>query len=182
MRPRPVIVKALAWASLAALLAVLVAATGCGGGGDDIKDIQATATAAAKTRPSPTATPDPVAAYRAKVTTGTQKLGDAADTLIKDMLAAAETQADPKWPTVLQADADAITLAATALKGLVPPGDAYKSFAAQLETAVDSLSQAAVLLKQTVQSADPALGAQTFELLGKGKEQLTAAMAALTPG
>ena len=179
MRPRRVITRALTLVCLATVLAVAI---GCGGGGDDIKDIQATATAAAKTRPSPTATPDLVTAYRTKVTAGAQKLGDATDTLIKDMLAAAESQADPKWPPVLQADAAAIAAAATSLKSLAPPGDTYKPFAAQLDTAIDSLSRAAVLLKQTVQTADPALGAHPFELLGKGKGQLAAALAALPPG
>lgn len=161
---------------LAAALALAFAAGACGGGankGDDLSDIQGTATAAAAKRPPPTATPDPVTAYREKVVAGTTRLTQLADQMSKDMLATADSQADPKWPGILNADADQVTQLATDLQKLAAPADTrYAAFAKQLATATDSLIKAARLLKQAVITADVATGTQAFETLTAGTQQL----------
>ena len=161
------------------VLALLPLAAACGGGGDDIKNIQSTATAAAKNRPSPTATPDAVAAYRQKVTTSGKKLSDATNKAVADMLTASENQADPKWPGIMIADADAITLLTADLKGLAAPGDTYREFAKNLDAAVAQVEKGAQTLKQAATQASADLGTQAFVALSEGKDKLTAALAAL---
>jgi hypothetical protein len=153
----------------------------CGGGGENLSDIVKTATAAATMRPSPTPTPDAVATYRLAATEGAQKLNDLAGTLTKDMLAAAESQGDPKWPGVLTGDADLLAAAATAVQALVPPSDAYRPFSTKLSAAAATLGKGASTMKQAVERADATLGAQAFELLTTGTTQLQEAMAALPP-
>jgi len=165
-----------------ALGALVVLVSACGGGGDDVGDIVKTATAVATTRPSPTATPDAVAAYRARVTEVTGRLRDRTATLTADMLAAAETQGDPKWPGVLTGDADLLAAAAADAQALAPPSDAYRAFATKLNTAATTLGQGAATMKEAVQKADATLGGQAFELLTNGTAQLQDAMAALPPG
>lgn len=167
--------------ALLALLAggAVLTAAACGGGGDDIKNIQATATAAAKNRPSPTATPDPVAAYRQKATDGGKALTTAAAKLSTDMLAAADNQADPKWPNTLNADADAVSSAAGDLKRLTAPSDAYADFGKKLTDAATQLEKAASLLKQAIPAASQDLGAQAFQNLDEGQTKLKDALAAL---
>lgn len=165
---------------LAALL-VAAGAAACGGGGDDIADIQATATAAAKNRPSPTATPDPVTAYRQKVTAAGKRLSDATDQLHKDMLGAAESQADPKWPAMLTADADAVIAAAAAVTGLAAPDDRHREFQTNLAAVAATLDRGAKLLKQAIPTADQEVGAQAFFAVDEGKTKLAPALAALPP-
>jgi hypothetical protein len=165
-----------------AFLVLATLAAACGGGGDDVGDIVKTATAVAKTKPSPTPTPDAVATYRAKVAEVTAKLRERAASLTTDMLAAAETQGDPKWPAVLTGDADLVVAAATEAQALTPPADAYRAFAAKLNAAAATLGQGAATMKQAVQRADATLGGQAFELLTNGTTQLQEAMAALPPG
>ncbi len=166
-----------------ALVAVLsLAAVACGGSEeDDIKNIQATATAAAKNRPSPTATPDPVAAYRLKVTAAGKQLSEATDQLHKDMLAASESQADPKWPALLTADADALIAAAAAAQALTPPEEKYKAFATGLNEVAATLDKGAKLLKQAIPTGDQEIGAQAFFAIDEGKTKLPGALAALPP-
>lgn len=162
------------------VLAVLAAA--CGGGGDDVADIVKTATAVATTKPSPTPTPDAVAAYRTRVVEVSDRLRDRTTTLTTDMLAAAETQGDPKWPGVLTGDADLLAAAAAEAQALAPPTEAYRAFASKLNTAAATLGQGAATMKQAVQRADATLGGQAFELLANGTTQLQEAMSALPPG
>jgi hypothetical protein len=151
----------------------------CGGGGDDIKNVQSTATAAAKNRPSPTATPDPVSAYRQKVTTSGKKLSDASEKAVADMLSAAQNQADPKWPPIITADADAVIAAAGDVKALTLPNDSYRDFARNLGDVAAQLEKGAQTLKQAIPRADQDLGAQAFTLLSEGKDKLTAVLATL---
>lgn len=162
------------------LVATLLAAAACGGSEeDDIKNIQATATAAARDRPSATATLDPVAAYRQKVTAAGKRLSEATDQLHKDMLAASESQADPKWPTILTTDADAVIAAVAAVKALTPPDDRFSAFAAGLNEIAAKLESGAKLLKQAIPTADQAIGAQAFFAVDEGKAKLPDALAAL---
>ncbi len=168
--------------TLALVAALSLAAVACGGSeADDIKNIQATATAAAKNRPSPTATPDPVAAYRQKVAAAGKRLSEATDELHKDMLAASVSQADPKWPAILNADADAVIAAAGSVLALAPPGEKYKAFAASLNEVAATLDKGAKMLKQAVPTGDQEVGAQAFFAVDEGKTKLPDALAALPP-
>lgn len=169
-------------AALALMVAASMAASACGGSEqDDIKNIQATATAAARDRPSPAATPDPVQAYRQKITAAGQRLSGAADKLHKDMLAAAESQADPKWPAILTADTDEVIAAVAAVQALAPPNDKYAAFAAELNEVAAKLDNGAKLLKKAIPTADQEIGAQAFFAVDEGKTKLPAALAALPP-
>lgn len=147
---------------------VLMAAAACGGGGTK------TPTAA-----PPTATPDAASAYKAQATGLVTTLGKQADTALQDMQSAQTSQTDPKWGTVLPADADLITATAAQLKALPSPGGTLAPVATALSAAADQLSQGAQFLKQSVQKADPAAGAQAFAALTQGRAMLTAAAAGL---
>jgi len=164
-------------AGLAILAGLPLAA--CGGGGDDIKNIQSTATAAAKNRPSPTATPDPVAAYRQKVAAAGKRLGDDSALAIADMLKAAENQADPKIPGIINADADAIIATVAEIKALTPPNDSFTEFAKNLGEVADQLEKGAQTLKVAIPKGDTALGLQGYTLVTEGKDKLAAVLATL---
>jgi hypothetical protein len=174
----PVRVRPLLLAVVCSVLATLVQACG---GGDDLQSVRATANAAATLRPSPTATPDPVVAYRANVSTRGNKLVELADGMGKDMLAAADTQADPKWPATLTSDADLVLAAVANVKALVPPGESYRSFSTKLNAAADRLGEAGAKLKAAIQKSDATLGAEAFQALDEGKTQLADALKALPP-
>ena len=146
----------------------VLAAAACGGG-----DGTKTPTVA------PTATPDAVAAYKANANSLVTTLGKQTDTALQDMQTAQTSQTDPKWGTVLPADADLITASAAQLKALTSPGGSLAPVAAALSAAADRLAQGAQFLKQSVQAADPAAGAQAFAALSEGRGMLTAAAAGL---
>ncbi len=160
------------------LLAALPLAA-CGGDGDGIKDAQSTATAAAKNRPSPTATPDQVAAYRQKVAAAGKRLSDSSAQAIADMLKAAENQADPKIPGIIGADADAMIAAVAEIKALTPPNDSYRDFAKNLAEVAAQLEKGAQTLKVAIPRGDQDLGLQGFTLVNEGKDRLTAVLATL---
>jgi hypothetical protein len=150
-----------------ALMALLVSACG-----DD--DSTATAT------PSPAVTTaDPGAVYRGKAQAAAAKLATQAETALQDMQAAQLSQADPKWPATLTADADLITAAATELKGLKPPAGPLEDVARRLAEAADRLTEGAKFLKQSVQNADPVAGGQAFDALSDGQGKLAAAAPSL---
>ena len=143
-------------------------AVACGGGGTK------TPTAAA-----PTATQDPAAGYKKSASDLATTLAKQTDTALQDMQSAQLTQTDPKWATVLTADAALITATAAQLKALTAPGGALATVSAGLSAAADQLSQGAQFLKQSVQAGDPVAGAQAFAALTVGRGLLTAAAAAL---
>lgn len=147
---------------------VLMAAAACGGGGTK------TPTAA-----PPTATPDAASAYKAQANGLVTTLGKQADTALQDMQSAQTSQTDPKWATVLTADADLITATAAQLKALSAPAGPLTAIAAGLAAAADQLSQGAKFLKQSVQAADPVAGAQAFAALTLGRGLLTSAATGL---
>jgi len=157
----------------AALLAVSavflsLAAAACGDDGG-----AKTPTAA----PSPTL--NPAAAFRATAKAAGEALGKQAGQLLQDMQAANETQSDPKWPGVLTSDADLVTSAAATVKALAPPAGFPAAPVTALQAAASRLAEGAGLLKQSVQRADSALGAQAFAALSEGQGLLEPALAGL---
>lgn len=167
-------------AALAALAAI--GAASCGGGddkGDDFSDIKATATAAALKSPTPEATVDLTAAYYRQAATLAKELGDLTNTLDADMLAAAESQADPKWPTQLTADADLVIAKANALNTLPVPAGVPPTLSGRIGQAAQGLAAGAALLKQAIVKLDPAIGAQSAETLDNAENLLDAVRAEL---
>ncbi|MCZ2109213.1 MAG: hypothetical protein LC118_06575 [Dehalococcoidia bacterium] len=158
----------------AALGGTTLVAAACGSG-DDLGDIKATATAAAKNAPSPTATPDPVPAYRQAADQKAGELATAVKKIQDDMIAASTTQADPKWPSVLTADADAITQKANELIALKAPNADYQPVADQMTTAATKLSTGADLMKQAVTKLSQDFGIQGAAALDEGMKQLATA-------
>lgn len=156
--------------------ALVVAACG---GGDDLGDIKATATAAAKNAPSPTPTQDPVPAYQQNAEQKASELATAVKKIQDDMIAASTTQADPKWPSVLTADADTITQKAKELSALKAPNADYQPIADQMTTAATKLSSGADLMKQAVTKLSQEFGVQGAAALDEGMHQLATAREAL---
>ncbi len=127
---------------------------------------------------TPPATQDPASGYIADARAAAARLGAETDTLLKDMVAAQTSQADPKWPGVLNADADLVASAAAALKGLTAPPESAAA-AAALAAAATRLEEGARLLKASVQTASRDSGLQAFTALTEGKGLLTNAIETL---
>lgn len=167
----------------AMVVAAIVVATACGGD-DDLGDIQETATAAAQnaTATAAVTTPTPTAGatseYLASVKRLGQALAEAGGTLQSDMLAAAESQADPKWPGVLTADAASVVSAAQELIDLEPPAG-QESLDGQVEAAAQKLLDGANLMKTAVEDQSPESGAQAAAALGEGQGMLQAVLSSL---
>lgn len=158
----------------AAAFALTVGAVGCGDddGGDDFEDIKQTATAAALRTPSPGPTTDPAVAYYAEAAKLAKELGDLVNTLDADMLAAAQSQGDPKWPSVLAADADLVIAKAQQLDRLPAPGSVPQTLTGKINQAVDGLAAGAELLKQAILKLDPAVGAEASATIDNAENLL----------
>lgn len=145
----------------------------CGDDGkDDFDDIRATATAAALQTPSPGPTTDPVTTYYAQALSLATELGELVNALDADMLAAAQTQADPKWPGVLNTDADLVIAKAKALDSLAAPGSVSQTLTGKINGASDGLAAGAELLKQAILKQDPAIGASAAQTIDEGENAL----------
>jgi len=96
-----------------------------------------------------------------------------------DMLAAAQAQADPKWPAVMASDAELMDRSARELLELTPKADVAEPVKRQLDAAATKLSEAASFLKKAATTVDPALGQQAFTSLTEGQDLLTQAMASI---
>ena len=155
------------WRLFPALLLISLL-PGCGGDGSGTPTPAATATRQ-----------DATTEYRTQARDAAAKLGEQAEILVKDMQAAELSQADPKWPAVLTADADLVLAAATALKALTPPPGTPAELPAQLAAAADRLSEGADLQQQAVQTGDRNIGQQAFVTLAEGRTMLNAAAASL---
>jgi hypothetical protein len=158
----------LTTAILAGGAIVLMTTAACGGGGTKTP-----------TAVPPTATPDAASAYKAQANGLVTTLGKQTDTALQDMQSAQTSQTDPKWATVLPADADLITATAAQLKALSAPAGPLAAVSVGLSTAADQLSQGAKFLKQSVQAADPVASAQAFAALTLGRGLLTSAATGL---
>lgn len=159
---------------VAVAASVAFASSACGGGkkNDDFSDIKATATAAALKSPTPAATVDPVTAYYQQAAVLAKDLSDLSTTLNSDMLAAAGSQGDPKWPAQLTSDADLVIAKAAALNKLPVPAGVPQTLAGRIGQAAQGLGAGAELLKQAILKLDPAIGAQSAETLDAAKTLL----------
>lgn len=161
----------------------LVGAAACGDD-DDVSDIQETATAAARAATAtaqvitPAPTDDPATVYREEVRTLGEALAKAAGTLQADMIAAGESQADPKWPQVLGADVAAVLSAAQELTDLDPPAG-QETLDGQVEAAAQKFFDGANLMRTAVERQDPQAGAQAAAALGEGQAMLEAVLSGL---
>ncbi len=162
----------LALVVLAGSLAI-VGGWGCGGGGDDLADIRATATAAASAA-AVTPTIDPMAAYKSRANGLASDLSGLYGALFADLLKAQVNQADPKWPGVLTGDADLIVQKAQELRNLAQPAELNPVLAGKIGGVADAFSAAATLLKQAVLRADPGQSAQAVQMLGQANNDLEA--------
>lgn len=165
-------------AVVAGLLVSLILSA-CGGGSDDIKHIQQTATAAATRTPATTATPTPAKVSPQQLSEASTRLAASATRTMDDMLAAAQAQADPKWPAVMASDAELMDRSARELLELTPKADVAEPVKRQLDAAATKLSEAASFLKKAATTVDPALGQQAFTSLTEGQDLLTQAMASI---
>lgn len=156
-------------AVLGVACATVVAITGVACGGSDSTPA-ATPTATPTQAPGDQFTTDALAAAN--------RLKKEAATLLQDMIAAQASQADPKWPDVLNADADLIVTAAKAVSDLQAPAE-HAADAAALAAAAETLSQGATLLKESVTTQSQDTGQQAFTALTEGQTKLEAAIAAL---
>ena len=129
---------------------------------------------------TPTAAPTqtPGDQYTSDALAAANRLKKEAASLLQDMISAQTSQADPKWPDVLNADADLIVSAANALKDLQAPAE-HAADAQALNAAAERLSEGAKLLKESVQTQSPETGQQAFTALSDGQTQLEAAITAL---
>lgn len=184
MKPASARSRAAELLAIAALAAAVIASAAACGGDDDISDIQATATAAAQNATAtaavstPTPTADATTEYFGNVKSLGQALTEDAGTLMSDMLAASESQADPKWPGVLTADAESVVSAAQRLIDLQPP-PGQETLDAQVEAAAQKLIEGANLMKTAVEDQSPESGAQAAAALGEGQGMLQAVLSGL---
>ena len=174
------------------LLAVAgLAASACGDDDDD----SATATS---TRPRSTATEgaaspaqgssSPTAAatsgggsssdYVTKVKAAGKKLGDDAEDLVGEMIAAQLDQDDAKTAEKLNTGADAVLKDVEELKAIVAPVDRAK-VSADLHAAADQLRDGANQLKDSVKNDDESKGADAFTNLTVGRNKLETALDAI---
>lgn len=142
-----------------AVIALVAPLAACGGD-DGFEDIEKTATAVATLQPTATATPDPVAAYRGAITDGVPVLRERVAQLWSDLLAAQESQADPKWPAVLHADLDLVQAAVDELSGQEPPGEPYAQFQQELVILLETMTEGVDSLSAAIDSADATLAAE----------------------
>lgn len=166
---------------LTCLVILTVFSAGCGGnsGDDDFSDLRATATAAATRAPSPEPTANPVISYYTTVGKLAGELADLAKALNMDMLAAAETQGDPKWPALLTTDADLVIAKAQALGKVSVPAEVPPDIAGNVAQAVERLTKGASLLKEAIAKLDPAIGAEAAVALDDGARSLDKAREAI---
>lgn len=162
-------------AALAALAAI-AGAVACGGGDDedDFEDIRATATAAAAATPSPSPGPtqDPTIPYYSQALALANELAELVNKLDADMFAAQSSQADPKWPQLLTADADLVIAKAKQLDSLTVPGGVPETLRGKIRQACDGLAAGADLLKQAILKLDPAIGQESASTLDAGENVL----------
>lgn len=143
----------------APVLALAILLTACGGD-DGFEDIEKTATAAATLQPTATPTPDPVTAYRSAISEGVPVLRERVAQLWTDLLAAQESQADPKWPGVLHADLDLVQAAADELSALESPREPYDEFQQELVALLQTMTEGVGSLSAAIDSADATLAAE----------------------
>ena len=161
---------------LLAASAAIAGAVACGGGDDedDFEDIRATATAAAAATPSPSPGPtqDPTIPYYSQALALANELAELVNKLDADMLAAQSSQADPKWPQLLTADADLVIAKAKQLDSLTVPGGVPETLRGKIRQACDGLAAGADLLKQAILKLDPAIGQESASTLDAGENVL----------
>lgn len=161
---------------LLAASAAIAGAVACGGGDDedDFEDIRATATAAAAATPSPSPGPtqDPTIPYYSQALALANELAELVNKLDADMLAAQSSQADPKWPQLLTADADLVIAKANQLDSLTVPGGVPETLRDKIRQACDGLAAGADLLKQAILKLDPAIGQESASTLDAGENVL----------
>lgn len=161
---------------LLAASAAIAGAVACGGGDDedDFEDIRATATAAAAATPSPSPGPtqDPTIPYYSQALALANELAELVNKLDADMLAAQSSQADPKWPQLLTADADLVIAKAKHLDSLTVPGGVPETLRGKIRQACDGLAAGADLLKQAILKLDPAIGQESASTLDAGENVL----------
>jgi hypothetical protein len=173
-----------AFAVLGVCLLALPLLAACGGGddddGDDFDDIRASATAAAERSPTEGATTADAGGdgYPAAAREAVDELNEALAQLNADLTAAEGSQADPKWPGILNADIEAVRTAGAAVKDLEAPAD-LEDISTAINDGVDEVLRGVDQLANAIESASQEVGAQAVLAITTGTTAVNTAVSQL---